>query len=296
MPGNDPLHQDGQAQDQERVPAVDGDTPGGPGNGFRAAPLSRPALGFLKQSLARRQRRRAAFQAQLLRVCVDGEARWQVDARGGVGGRFRVSLGAVSLEVFGDDAEGELLLAMVPLPRPEVIADGGTQHLWLTLEGGQTVAIDIALDEESGGQGRAYVIQLAYADAGAVATQGAQPLMVEAIRKVVDPAPSASVHAALSAFPQPHNPLEARLFAEAQLFAEVRRVQAQAKELFAEIEKVRAQAEELRKIREQTSELRTKVQHNLQRLRELCQKMPWVHRGSQEQDRQDPGTPHQDAP
>jgi hypothetical protein len=256
MPGIDPLHQDERAQGHERVPTVDGDTPVAPGNGFRPAPLSRPAMAFLKQSLARRQRRRAAFQGQDLRVCLDGESRWQVDPRGGVGGLFRVSLGALSLEIFGDDAEGELLLAMVPLPEPEAIADGGTQHLWLTLEGGQTVSIDIALSDGSGGAVRAYVTQIAYADAAALATQGAEPSMAEAIPVGPRPAPSASVPPEMSASRGPHDPLEARLLAEAQLFAEVRRVQAQAKEL--------------RKIREQTGELRTRVQHNLQRLRELC--------------------------
>jgi hypothetical protein len=248
-------------------------------------------MAFLKQSLARRQRRRAAFQPQLLRVCVDGEARWQVDPRGGVGGLLRVPLGALSLEIFGDDTEGELLLAMVPLPEPEVIADGGTQHLWLTLEGGQTLTIDIALGDSSGRAVRAYAIQIAYADAAASGTQGAEPPMVEAIPVGPRPTPSASVPPELSASREPHDPLEARLLAEAQLFAEVRRVQAQAKELFAEVERVRAQAKELHKIREQTRELRTRVQHNLQRLRELCQKMPWVDRASQEQDRQDPETP-----
>jgi hypothetical protein len=68
------------------------------------------------------------------------------------------------LEVFGEDAEGALLLAVCPLPDPEVVADEGVQGLAVTLEGGQTVALTIALGDGNGGEAPAYVIQLAYHD------------------------------------------------------------------------------------------------------------------------------------
>jgi hypothetical protein len=70
-------------------------------------------------------------------------------------------------------AAGVLLLAVFPLPEPEVVADEGVQDLSVTLEGGQTVALTIALSEGGGGEERAYVIQLAYVEHATVETPGA---------------------------------------------------------------------------------------------------------------------------
>ena len=58
-------------------------------------------------------------------------------------------------------------LALVSLPEPQVIADARAQQLGLTLDGGQTIAIDIALHKESKRKAPAYVIQITYADATA---------------------------------------------------------------------------------------------------------------------------------
>ena len=166
MPQNDPLQQL-QAPGEEPVRTTDGDALTVPGESFRRTPLNHTAMAFLKQSLARQQRRREVFQAQHLRVCLDRQTLWEFDPRGGVGGPFRVPLAMGLLEIFGDDAEGALLLAVVSLPEPQVIADGGAQQLGLTLEGGQTVAIDIALHKGSKRKAPAYVIQITYADATA---------------------------------------------------------------------------------------------------------------------------------
>lgn len=168
MPLNDPEH-------QERVPTVDGDSPPVPGDRVLAAPLSRAAMAFLQQSLARQQCRRRVYRARHLRMCLDGAEPWQVDPRLGVCEPVRVPLSASYLEIFGDDAEGALLLAMFPLPEPEELEDYGAQHLSVTLEGGQTVAVAIALGEGAGGEKRAYVIQLAYAESMAVNAPPAGP-------------------------------------------------------------------------------------------------------------------------
>jgi hypothetical protein len=65
------------------------------------------------------------------------------------------------MEIVGDDAAGALLLAVVPLPTLEALEAEGAQHLSVTLEGGQTVALTIALGEGSAGEVPMYVIQLA---------------------------------------------------------------------------------------------------------------------------------------
>jgi hypothetical protein len=75
------------------------------------------------------------------------------------GDPFRVPLSVSSLDIIGEDADGILLLAVVPLPSPQDVAPDGAQHLAVTLEGGQTVALTIARGTTARGRRRAYVIQ-----------------------------------------------------------------------------------------------------------------------------------------
>jgi hypothetical protein len=85
---------------------------------------------------------------------------------------FSIPLMTSYLEVFGDDADGALLLAVFPLPEPEALEDDGPLHLSVTIEGGQTVAIQIALCGSP--KRHEFIIQMTYADAAAT-TQGAEP-------------------------------------------------------------------------------------------------------------------------
>jgi hypothetical protein len=119
----------------------------------RIPPLSRADLTVFEQFLARQQRRRRAYRPGPLRVYANGHEHWQGDPRAGTCAPFRVPLTAAVLEVFGADAEGALLLAVCPLRDPEVVADEGVQHLSVTLEGGQTVALTIALGDGPRGRG-----------------------------------------------------------------------------------------------------------------------------------------------
>jgi hypothetical protein len=113
-------------------------------------------MAFLQRSLARHQRRRQVYRTGPLRVYLDGAEHWQVDPKVGVCEPFYVPLSASYLEIFGDDAEGALLLAVFPLPEPDVVEEHGAQHLSVTLEGGHTVALAIALGDGTGGEERAY--------------------------------------------------------------------------------------------------------------------------------------------
>jgi hypothetical protein len=192
MPRNEPLHHEYPAPDQDRIPSLDSDLPMPPGEGSRPPPLSQTAMAFLRQSLARQQRRRAAFRGQSLQVCVDGELRWQIDPRASISEAFRVPIEAACLEIFGDDDEGPLLLAVLPMPTPEVLAGGHPQHLEVTLEGGQTIAIDIALERRWGRKQRAYVIQLGYVDAGPGALQSTEPSAAGAISQELSSQPPVS--------------------------------------------------------------------------------------------------------
>jgi hypothetical protein len=165
MPLNDPMH-------HESIPPNGGDSLPAPGDRFHPASLSPTTLAFLQQSLARNQHRRHVYRARCLRVCLDDEARWQYDPGVSVCEPFRVPLSTSYLEIFGDDADGALLLAVFPLPAPAEVEDDGAQHLAIILEGGQMVALEIALGDETDGEERTYVIQLAYAESAAADMQG----------------------------------------------------------------------------------------------------------------------------
>ena len=174
IPLNDPVY-------PESVPTSSGDSPPTPGNRFCPAPLSPTAMVVLQQALTRHQRRRRVYRARHLWIYLYGEERWQCDPGGGVCGPFRVPLSASHLEIFGDDADGALLLAVFPLPELERVADDGAQHLSATLEGGQTVTLEITLSAEPGGEAHEYIIHLAYAEPPAVEMRAAEPLVIEAI-------------------------------------------------------------------------------------------------------------------
>jgi hypothetical protein len=100
------------------------------------SPLNRADLTCFQQSLARQQRRRHEYRPGPLRVYAGGHERWQADRRAGTCEPFHVPLTAAVLEVFGEDAEGALLLAGCPLPDPDVVAGEGVQLLSVTLHGG----------------------------------------------------------------------------------------------------------------------------------------------------------------
>ena len=152
---NDSVH-------KESVPTGGGESPATLGDRFSPSPLSHTAIAFLQRSLERKQHRRCVYRARHLHVCVNGEERWRFDPAVGIYGPFRVPLNASYVEIFGNDDDGELLLAVFPLPEPAWVADDRVRHLCVTLEGGQTVAIEIALGDETCGEVCEYVIQLAY--------------------------------------------------------------------------------------------------------------------------------------
>jgi hypothetical protein len=134
---------------------------------------ARTARAYLKPSLAHNQRRRETSRAGHLRVCVDGEERWRCHPGVGVHGPFTVPLSTSSLEIFGDD-DGALLLEVFPLPRPESVEGEREPHISVTVGGGQMVAINMSLGDDTGGEGREYVIYLTYGESPAADTQGAE--------------------------------------------------------------------------------------------------------------------------
>ena len=138
MQMHDPVH-------RQSVPTNGGDSPPAPAGYIRPAALDRATMALLKRSLERNQRRRRMFRTSHLRVCLDGEERWQCTPGASVYGPFSVPLSATYLEIIGEDIDGPLLLAVFPLPEAAWVENDGAQHLVTTLEGGQTITIEITL-------------------------------------------------------------------------------------------------------------------------------------------------------
>jgi hypothetical protein len=149
---------------QNRLPTGDSNLPPVPGNRFTPSPLSQTAIAFLKRSLDRNRCRRSVYRAHHLRVYSDGQPHVQLSLEGGISRLFHVPLSASYLEVFGDDSEGALLLGVFPLPGPAVVEDDQPQRLLVTLEGGQTVTMQIALGDGPSRGVPEYVIRVAYAE------------------------------------------------------------------------------------------------------------------------------------
>jgi hypothetical protein len=152
---NDAAHQDS-------VPTMGGNSSASLRDRFRPAPLCRPVIAFMHRSLERNQLRRSVCRGSHLHVCIDGEELLQFDAKVGVGEPFRVPISTSYIEIFGDDDDGALLLAVFPLPEPEVIENDRGPHMSVILDGGQTIKIEIARGESTAGEVNDYVLKISY--------------------------------------------------------------------------------------------------------------------------------------
>jgi hypothetical protein len=229
--------------------------------------LSSGAGDLRRLALASQQRRRAAYRAGPLQVWWDGRARRRV---GPGGGPFRVPLSVAGLDIVGKDADGTLLLAVVPLPSPGDVAPGGAQHRTVTLEGGQTLALTIARATKSRGRRGAYVIQLTYTDPPAA--EPPSPAVDQLLTQVT--ALGAEV-----------DRLQARAV---QFAADLDRLRTHALTLVADLDRLQGRA--LARHRDQVPlrALRARVKDALQQLLQLSAETPWVCRDGGDQEGPDP--------
>jgi hypothetical protein len=229
----------------------------------------------LRLALVRQQHRRAAYRAGRLQVWWNGRARRCVDPHGDP---FHVPLSVSSLNLVGEDADGLLLLAVVPLPAPEEVAPDGARHLTVTLEGGQTVALTIARGTTTSGRRRAYVIQLTYTD----------PPTAETLGPVVDRMP-----AQVAALGAEVDRLQARAV---QFFADVERLQTRARALAADVGRLQEQAFALHRDQLHVLALRAQVKDMLQRLLQLSAETPWGRRDEGDHEGPGPEAPPPEGP
>ena len=154
-------------QDKLRIPRFHSRIqPPNPGAPDRFVPPSFTPEGARRiRTLYERLRSRVtAGRFRLLRVYVDGEERQQFGPALGVCAPFSIPLEASCIEVVGEDAEGELSLALFLLS--ELDNDAQECQLWVRLEGGQTLTLQVGpVVQAETGEVTAYRLQVAYKEA-----------------------------------------------------------------------------------------------------------------------------------
>ncbi len=140
---------------------VNGGPPSDPDNRFNPDPLSPGEITSLRRSLRRNKRRRRLYRAGCLRVRIDGKECLQFDPNTGPCEPFKVPLNASYIEIVGHDDEGDLLLAVFPLPELESVQDDRVQ-LFVRHDGGQTLELVISSVRGETGEAIEGLVQLIY--------------------------------------------------------------------------------------------------------------------------------------
>jgi len=123
--------------------------PSDPGGRFNPPPLTHNEISSIKHSFERNQKRRKNYQHSAIRVLVDGEELASCTQSDSLTS-FALSNMASSIEVFGEDADGELLLAVFPLLYLEAADSSYEQKFHVTHEGGQNISLTISPPSEPG--------------------------------------------------------------------------------------------------------------------------------------------------
>lgn len=128
--------------DRLEVPAFPPQTPPGPTTPVRTnpAPLSAETVVALQETFLRQQQRRHHVQARLLRVYVDGVYSGQWHPHDSAGLSLEVSEHALYLDIYAQDQEGELLVAVFALGTL-LTAEDSPSVCRVQQAGGQTVTL-----------------------------------------------------------------------------------------------------------------------------------------------------------
>jgi RNA polymerase sigma factor (sigma-70 family) len=117
--------------------------PPDPSERFNPSPLTREEISSIRHASERNQRRRRNYKSGQLRVYVDGEET-ATFTRDYPLESFTIPQTASCIEVFGEDDEGELLLAVFPLNYLEPGDNTLDQKLYVIHDGGQTIELSIS--------------------------------------------------------------------------------------------------------------------------------------------------------
>ncbi len=131
-------------------------------------PLSPVEKESIRKGLDQKQHRRGASHFDAVRVFVDCEELLQLNSctplltSGSRRMTFRVPANAFWVEVFGEDKEGEILLAAFPLPQLESANSVQVQRMLITHEGGSTIELSVSPIIEQADECTEALIQISY--------------------------------------------------------------------------------------------------------------------------------------
>jgi cell division protein FtsZ len=143
----------------------DDDTDGGssdPSDRFNPSPLTGTEISSIKHSFERNQRRRNQYHSAYIRIHVDGKKVATFSSHESLFEPMTIPLSASCIEVFGEDNEGSLLLAVFPLDCFGTVNDD--QELEVTHEGGQTIRVVISPIFGQSGEVTERLIQINYSE------------------------------------------------------------------------------------------------------------------------------------
>lgn len=149
--------------DDFQDPTGDGGEPPDPEDRFNPTPLTPDEMAYIKHSFERNQRRRKNYRSNRLRVYVDGEEA-EVFSHDYFVEPFLVPQTASCIEVFGEDEEGELLLAVFPLSYFEPSDNVPEQNLSVIHDGGQTLELTISNLPEQNLESPKSLVRLEYSE------------------------------------------------------------------------------------------------------------------------------------
>jgi protein kinase-like protein len=139
---DDPEHKLGSPRfddDSDGPTGSGGGEPPEPPDRFNPSPLTDDELAIIRHILEKNERRRNKFRASKLRVVVDGEEIAAINPS--THEPFAIPATASCIEIFGEDEDGELLLAVLPLNYGGGAADSFKQQI--SVIGNQRIDVSI---------------------------------------------------------------------------------------------------------------------------------------------------------
>jgi len=128
-------------------------------NRFDPPVLQDREIMLIQRGLQQNQNRREKYQTGSLRVYIDGKELLEFDPRENARQSLDFTTIASHVQIFGKDQEGEILLAVFPLPRLK-LAQGECVKESIKLESGQRlkIAIEPIIGNDEEGKGRIQII------------------------------------------------------------------------------------------------------------------------------------------
>lgn len=119
----------------------------------------------LSETLQRDLQRITAYRGGDLAVYVNGKAYGPLRREGDACAPCTIPLAASYVEIYGRDDDGELLLAVLPLPELDSVTDNHERHLVVRHEGGPTIDLAIQPVPADTGEIREFLLRITYEEA-----------------------------------------------------------------------------------------------------------------------------------